>query len=191
MSSLFSSTKNTRRLIEGSNRFIRSDVPNNLSASELEWLIHEKIFTVIDLRDETECKSKPCPLKHDTRFDYINMPVTGGNAVPSKPEDVSFSYYSMCDKQMDSIIDKMISSYNNILFFCNAGKDRTGVVSAIILYTLGYDDEYIIADYMQSAENLKEMLKAYADSEPVVDIDVITPHKEYIKDFLEMYKKKP
>jgi len=34
----------------------------------------------------------------------------------------------------------MIDSYDNILFFCNAGKDRTGVVSAIILYTLGYDE---------------------------------------------------
>ena len=43
---------------------------------------------------------------------------------------------------------------------------------------------------MQSAENLKEMLKAYADSEPDVEIDVITPHEEYIKQFLEMYKKK-
>lgn len=190
MSSLFSSTKNTRRLIDGSNRFIRSDVPNNLSASEIEWLVHEKVFTIIDLRDEKECEAKPCQLKDDARFDYFNMPVTGGNAVPCKPEDVCLSYYSMCDDQMERIIGKMIDSYDNILFFCNAGKDRTGVVSAIILYTLGYDDEYIITDYMQSAENLKEMLKAYADSEPDVDIEVITPHEEYIKEFLEMYKKK-
>ena len=190
MSSLFSSTKNTRRLIDGNNRFIRSDVPNNLSASEIDWLVHEKVFTIIDLRDEKECEAKPCHLKDDTRFDYFNMPVTGGNDVPCKPEDVCLSYYSMCDDQMERIIGKMIGSYDNILFFCNAGKDRTGVVSAIILYTLGYDDEYIITDYMQSAENLKEMLKAYADSEPDVEIDVITPHEEYIKQFLEMYKKK-
>lgn len=188
MGSLFSSTKNTRRLISGSSRFIRSDVPLNLTDDEINWLKSEDVLTVIDLREQTEQVLKPCVLMNEPCFEYFSMPVTGGNVIPSKPEDVALSYIKMCDEQMERIIDKIIYSYNGVLFFCNAGKDRTGVVSAIILYTLGFDDEYIINDYMLSAENLKETLQAYADSDKSIDIELITPHEEYIKGFLQWYK---
>ncbi len=188
MGSLFSSTKNTRRLVEGSSRFIRSDVPTSLTESEIAWLKKENVYTVIDLRDETEQAQKPCPLKDDPDFEYLSMPVTGGNAVPEKTEDVALSYLAMCDGQMERIIDRIVYSYDNVLFFCNAGKDRTGVVSAIILDALGYDEEYIVRDYLQSGENLRDELTAYAKSCPDINIDVITPHREYITDFLRLYK---
>ncbi len=187
MSSLFKSTSNTRQLINGSSRFIRSDVPANLTNDEIQWLLDEKVFTIIDLREESEQKEKPCPLNDDKRFDYFTMSVTGGNAVPEKPEDVA-SYIAMCDAKMELILTKIIQSYSNVLYFCNAGKDRTGVVSALLLESLGYDDEYIIDDYMQSADNLKDVLAAYAQVNSEIDIDVITPHKEYIKGLLDWYK---
>ncbi|MBR7009118.1 MAG: tyrosine-protein phosphatase [Ruminococcus sp.] len=188
MASLFSSTNNTRRLIENSSRFIRSDVPIVLKSNEIQWLKDQNVFTIIDLRDESEQKIKPCPLKIDPSFDYFSMPVTGGNDIPEKPQYVASSYIAMCDDKMEKIIDKIVRSKSNVLFFCNAGKDRTGVVSAILLYLLGYDDEYIINDYMKSADNLKEMLLNYAKANISVDIEVITPHAEYIREFIEWYK---
>ena len=188
MASLFSSTKNTRRLIENSNRFIRSDVPAALDQSEIQWLKEQNVFTIIDLRDEFEQQSKPCPLKYGRSFDYFTMPVTGGNNIPERPQLVAPSYIAMCDDKMEMIIDKMIYSYSNVLFFCNAGKDRTGVVSAILLYTLGYDDEYIVNDYMRSAADLKDVLLNYAKTNKNVDIEVITPHEEYIREFIRWYK---
>jgi protein-tyrosine phosphatase len=36
------------------------------------------------------------------------------------------------------------------VFFCAAGKDRTGVVAALLLSSLGVDDEAITADYHTS-----------------------------------------
>lgn len=188
MSSLFKSTSNTRQLINGSSRFIRSDVPVNLTNDEIQWLLDEKVFTIIDLREESEQKEKPCPLQDDKRFDYFTMSVTGGNAVPEKPEDVVASYIAMCDDKMELILYKIIQSYSNVLYFCNAGKDRTGVVSALLLESLGYDDEYIVDDYMQSADNLKDVLAAYAQSNSDINIDVITPQKEYIQGLLDWYK---
>lgn len=188
MSSLFKSTNNTRQLIKGDSRFIRSDVPVSLTAEETQWLIDEDVLTVIDLREGSEQPAKSCPLIDDKRFEYLSMPVTGGNAVPDTAEGVIRSYIQMCDEQMQRIIDKAVHSNSNVLFFCNAGKDRTGVVSALMLYTLGYDDEYIINDYMLSADNLKDVLAEYAQANDDIDIDIITPHEEYIKGFLEWYK---
>lgn len=188
MSSLFKSTKNTRQLIKGDSRFIRSDVPVDLTAEEIQWLADERVFMLIDLREGSEQKEKPCPLKDDKRFDYYTMSVTGGNTVPEKPGDIVSSYIAMCDEKMERIIDKAVYSCSNVMFFCNAGKDRTGVVSAILLYTLGYDDEYIINDYMQSSKNLRGELTEYAQANKDIDINVITPHEEYIKGFLDWYK---
>ena len=45
------------------------------------------------------------------------------------------------------------------MYFCNAEKDRTGVVTAIILSRPGYEKQYIINDYLLSAANLESALQ--------------------------------
>ena len=184
MSSLFKSTRNTRAILRDNLRFIRSDVPENITDNETRWLIENNVRTIVDLRETNEQAKKVCPLQSNDKFAYITLPVTGGNAVPECADDVPLSYIRMADGQMKRIIDTIMNAENNVLFFCNAGKDRTGVVSAIILHRLGADDEYIINDYMLSADNLKEMLWAYAEQNPEVDINVITPKREYMEKFL-------
>jgi protein tyrosine/serine phosphatase len=44
------------------------------------------------------------------------------------------------------------------VYHCAAGKDRTGVVSAVILGLLGIDDEIIVADYALTQENLDQII---------------------------------
>ena len=187
MSFIFESTQNTRPILEGSLRFVRSDVPTSVSEAEREWLIAKGITTVVDLRTAEESAGKECPLAKDDRFKYYLMPVTGGNRVPSSVDDVSKSYIAMADCRMNEIISFMLSSDSNVLYFCNAGKDRTGVVSAILLYKLGVSYEYIISDYMESKENLRDMLTSYSKLNPHIDINVITPNEQYIKEFIEWY----
>lgn len=48
-------------------------------------------------------------------------------------------------------------SRHPVAFFCTAGKDRTGVITAIILAACGVSDEKIIEDYAISANVYKEM----------------------------------
>ncbi len=184
MKSLLKSTQNTRAILSDSLQYIRSDVPNCITEQEVQWLVENNIVTIIDLREDTERERKKSPLIDDQRFQYLCMPVTEGNAIPKSVDDVSKSYIKMVDERMDKIIDTIMNANTNVLFFCNAGKDRTGVVSAILLRELGMDDDYIIKDYMESKENLKDMLEEYAKAFPEVDINVITPHKRYMEEFL-------
>jgi protein tyrosine/serine phosphatase len=179
----FESTLNTRALLPDSLRFIRSDAPYKLTDEELKWLKRSNITTVIDLRSDEEAKMCPSAFASAEGFDYRIMPVTGGNSVPKTIDDVVQSYIDMADQQMDKIVETILSAESNVLFFCSAGKDRTGVVSAILLHRLGYSEDYIIADYMKSAESLKELLEAYAKS-GVADINVITPRPENIRGLL-------
>lgn len=185
MGSLLKSTKNTRSILPDNLRFVRSDVPACISKEEMQWLIENNIVTIIDLRDESERVRKKCPLAENPGFHYYCMPVTGGNKVPESVNDVPESYINMADAQMDAIIDAIWNAKTNVLYFCNAGKDRTGVVSALLLAKMGMSKEYIIADYMESKKNLKEILEDYAKQCPEVDIEVITPHERYMAEFLE------
>ena len=50
-----------------------------------------------------------------------------------------------------------------MLFHCATGKDRAGVVAALLLRLLGADDAAIYADYMRTNETLEhELAQAYS-----------------------------
>lgn len=184
MGNLLNSTKNTRALIKGSLKYIRSDLPNNLSESEIVWLLQNDVLTIIDLRSTSEIKQKLCPLANRAEFNYFNMPVTGGNIIPKSPSQVPNSYLEMVDDAMWRIIKTIENAQTNVLYFCHAGKDRTGVVSALLLSRMSEGREVIINDYMQSSDNLKEILQEYANQNPLIDLEIITPQKSYMEDFL-------
>ncbi len=185
MGSLLHSTKNTRALPTGSLRYVRSDFPGLLVDAEVQWLRQNNITTIVDLREENEYKKKPCRLEGEAGFTYYHMPVTGGGKIPLSAEAVIDSYLAMVDEQMDRIIHTIMSAESNALYFCNAGKDRTGVVSAIILKRLGYSDNVVIDDYMQSKENLMEVLTTYVKDNPDIDINIMIPNENNIQKVLE------
>lgn len=115
------------------------------------------------------------------------MPVIGGDVLSKSIDDVSKSYIDMVDSSLYSTVDFILNAKSNVLYFCNAGKDRTGVVSAILLYRSGMYCEYIIGDYLKSADNLKDRLQTFSKENPKVDINIITPKERYIKEFLERF----
>ena len=188
MNSLLQSTLNTRALPTGDMRYIRSDYPGKLSDSETRWLIDNDITTIVDLREEKEYLDKPCRLETEKGFIYYHMPVTGGGDTPKSPEAVANTYLRMMDEQMKKIIHTIMDAESNVLYFCGAGKDRTGVVSAIILRKLGYSDQTIIDDYMETKNNLMGFLTAYVAEHPEVDINTIVPNEDNIKKVLEVCK---
>ncbi|HRR77344.1 MAG TPA: tyrosine-protein phosphatase [Ruminococcus sp.] len=185
-----SAVRNMRAVLPDSLRLIRSDVPSIVNQEDIHWLRENNVLTVIDLRTEAEYVSKPCPLEMIEDINYLHMPVTGGNRIPASSDDVSSSYLAMADEKMENIVRTIIDAENNVLYFCNAGKDRTGVLTAILLCRLGYDNEYIISDYLKTAENIGAELKIYAAEHPDVNIEVITPNRRYMAEFLKEYRKR-
>lgn len=93
----------------------------------------------------------------------------------------------MVDAKFRDMIEFLLKVKSNVLYFCNAGKDRTGVVSAVLLYKLGMPTEYIVDDYLKTKVNLESLLIEFARQNSKIDIDVITPHKRYIEEFLKWY----
>lgn len=184
---IFQNTLNTRPIIENSFKYIRSDVPTIITENEKDWLLSNNVTTIVDLRTDTERMSKHCPLIDDNRFSYYVFSITGGDKIPSSIDEVSKSYIKMVDTQFETIIDFLLHTKSNVLYFCNAGKDRTGVVSAVLLYKLGMSLEYIVNDYMKSKFNLETLLKTFTKQNPEINLDIITPSRRYIEEFIKWY----
>ena len=186
MGSLLQSTLNTRVLPTGDMRYVRSDYPGRLTDNEVRWLLKNRITTIIDLREEKEYGARPCRLEEEEGFTYYHLPVTGGGDTPKSPEAVAGTYIGMLDDQMDRIINIIMNAKSNVMYFCSAGKDRTGVVSAILLKKLGFSDQEIINDYMETKDNLMAFLTAYVKEHLEVDINTIIPKEENIKKVLDL-----
>ena len=57
------------------------------------------------------------------------------------------------DAELAAALRALLSSLERgapVLFFCRAGKDRTGLVAALILSICGVSDEFILNDYVLS-----------------------------------------
>ena len=184
MGSLLKSTLNTRALPIGGMRYIRSDAPLCLTEEEIQWLLDNHITTLVDLRSAQELEHKPCPLQDVAGFTYYHIPVTGGGDTPKSREHLYEVYRGMVDAQMDTILETILNAASNVMYFCTAGKDRTGVVSALLLKRLGISEEVIVEDYMKSKDNLLDMLTSYVKNHPEVDIDIIIPQEENIRQVL-------
>lgn len=175
MSSLLQSTLNTRALPTVDLRYIRSDYPGNLTPSEIRWLAKNNVTTVIDLREEKEYLIHPCILESMPGFVFYHLPATGGRDTPKSAEAVASVYPGMLDDQRDTIIDTILTAKTKVLCFCGVGKDRTGVVSAVLLKRLGFSHQQIIQDQMESKANLMDFLTSYVRTHPETDISILIP----------------
>ena len=185
MASLLTYTLTTSLLREGSFLYIRSDVQDRLSEADIDWLLAHDVRTVVDLRALNEAQKRPCPLEEHPAFVYYHMPVSTGDIVPLCVEDVPRSYMAMADEKMDEIIRLVENAPTNVLYFCNAGKDRTGVLSALLLRRMGASRQEIVDNYLITAENLREMLAEFVAKRPELSLHVVTPRAWYMETFLD------
>lgn len=188
MSSLLESTANTRTVLPENFRLLRSDAPLSPTDADVAFLLRHGVTTLVDLRSAEEVQRKPCPLAMDERFTCHHMPVTGGNVMPDSPADVPLSYLRMVDTQMERILLTIREASSGVMYFCTAGKDRTGVVSALIQREAGLSPEDIAADYALSGENLQARFAAFYASHPDINAEIYTPKKEYMLQFLALLR---
>lgn len=68
-------------------------------------------------------------------------------------------------------ISKSVETNRPVLFFCKAGKDRTGLLAAMILTLMGASEETILADYVRSDEYHQVGLAGLEDNPQATGLD--------------------
>ena len=97
------------------------------------------------------------------------------------------------------MFEALINNSNDsaLVYHCTAGKDRTGIATALILYALGVDEQTIMNDYLatnyyRQSDNgrmRKMLMDNYHMKEAVVD-DVLGVKEIYLKTTFEAINKK-
>lgn len=198
---LLSNTLNTRDLggysidrgkVTAYKVFLRSDVPSQVSDDDIELLLSNNITTVVDLRSDDEVLIKPCALKNDENFEYYHCKIHGDGCLPASVEAIPNSYFEMVDEQKTvlNIMRVFAKAKGGVLYHCTAGKDRTGVISALLLLLAGVCKTDILADYQISQVYLGSMLQQFCKINNNVDVNIITPKTEYMEKFLDMFQQK-
>ena len=142
-------------------RFIRSDAPYSVSDKVKDFLFKNNITTIIDLRNENISNASPNAFVSDNRFFCCNYPLSVNAKAPDSENDVIENYCRMIenDTAIVNIFGTMANSVGGVLFHCQEGKDRTGIISALLLLLAGVSDIDIYADYEISNVYLYEIIK--------------------------------
>lgn len=168
-------------------KIIRTNCPTNLNNKDLKKLIDMGFKTIIDLRSDEEIKDKKSIFFNNPKFEYNHININGDGRLPESKEKILDSYIEMLDgkEKIKKFFDILNETENGIIYYCNAGKDRTGVMTACILKLLGVDNKDIIADYLVSGVFLKEKLLNYANSMKDRDIyPIINPNYDTMNNLL-------
>ena len=169
-------------------KLIRSNLPINLSNEDISIIKKMGINTIIDLRSYEEIKTRKSIFEGNKDFNIYHIGMNIGKDIPEKEEFVSKSYIEMLTLQKEiKKIFEILSKSDRIIYFCNAGKDRTGVITALILKLLGVSEKDIIDDYMYTKVFMKEILKKYANNNTKI-LNIITPKRIYMEKFLEEFE---
>lgn len=199
--SILESTANTRDLgmyrIQGTkkytaaNRIYRSDRCVELSRRDRELLISRGITTVIDLRSAAEAEAKPSAFAGDSEFCYLQFPIADDMRIPESLAEVPTSYMRFAHAEgMKDVFKAIANTERGVLFHCTAGKDRTGVVSAVLLSLAGVSDEDITDDYVISRELNRDRLQAFLEQHPEIDREIVLANEKSMTGFLEIFRAK-
>ncbi|MCQ1856410.1 tyrosine-protein phosphatase, partial [Neorhizobium galegae] len=140
---------------------LRGDALHRLSEADIETLLDNGLATVIDLRNANEIAAEANPFAGHARVRYYNTPLFSALA-PVEMMANAVASFDMGDRYCQAIdncqpaIAKVLKTIADapdgaVLFHCTAGKDRTGVISALLLANADVDEATIVEDYALTA----------------------------------------
>lgn len=205
-----------RILKEG--KFYRSAHLHKLKKKSFKTFENLGIKEIIDLRNSKEISQKPNLILQNVDYknysafedegDQLNQAkklVLQGKVKGSDADQRMLDFYKIYATENPGIIKKIIheilDSENPVLYHCTAGKDRTGIITALILTILKFDRETIDNDYLLSNNYRKQLVQKRLHLAnnlhflyPKMDLNVIEKlswvEKDYLKAaFLEINKK--
>lgn len=182
------------------NVLYRSAALNTLTQKDVEKLTTLNLKYDFDFRGPFEVKTAPDKVPANTI--RISLPAGSETIGDSnymknmgrilKSDSFLLSFYTNLTPfkaRYTPLFDSLLtnSSMAPILFHCTAGKDRTGIAAAFILYALGVDEQTIFDDYEatnyyrrnENAKSIAQMTKYYGLDEKTAQ-NLMGAKKDYI-----------
>ena len=175
-----------RRISMG--RIYRAGDISKLTDADMEEMKRRKIYTVIDFRGEDEAVAAPDRLL--PAADYLRLPAgseksadwssfTQGYASGIEVMIAFYSDVSVFRERYRPFFRKllMLPDTSAVVFHCSAGKDRTGIATALFLYAMDVPMETIMNDYVATnhfRREENEKIINYLTTEQGIDLRMAT-----------------
>jgi len=160
----------------------RSGGPEYMTPADSAMLEERRIKTVVDFRSGNE---RTALFGLSSLVQTLELPIDAGNLMGTILDTGKWNYNPSAQGaeqemlKLYSILPEeglpryrelfsLLSEPDNapLLYHCSAGKDRTGLASALILHALGASMETIMEDYLASTENLRPYWETYGKDQP-------------------------
>lgn len=162
-------------------KIFRSDDLNHLTKTDLEYLSSIPLTTIIDFRSPQEIANaadkNPSSIKNNVQLNIAPGNLSDANQLASLSEKEMEQF--MMDLNVHLVTDSIaIDAYKQLfemlqsevdsplMYHCSAGKDRTGMGTALILYSLGVNEEDIEQDYLASNHYLGDKYATIKEEHP-------------------------
>lgn len=167
-------TSDGKRLKRG--RIIRSGRLSKLPPETVDALKKLNIDNIVDLRSKREIAEHPPTILPGASYHYVSLIPTAYPELTTA-KHMSTEMYKQCKhakkrfgsyegymcsmynyivtdeesrKKLKSVFDLFCAEENCILYHCNSGTDRTGIITMLLLSVLGVSEDEIMKDYMLS-----------------------------------------
>lgn len=144
--------------------------------------------TVVDLRRFGEVEYEQVPWgDHDIDLVHVPLRLESGTSWHAGYHRYLVDGPDRVSKAVRTLIDP---DHGPALFHCAAGKDRTGVIAAVILDMLGVTRDAIVEDYMLTERGIRPILERVSKAEPYraqlegTSIEGHLPRRELMREFL-------
>jgi hypothetical protein len=158
-------------------QLFRSDTLHELTEGDVEVLRSLGLATIVDLRTPSELgktgrgplASEPIAFRHlsvigEAEGEAMAAPASSGGGLGER-------YLWYLDGGRSALVDALglLTEAANLplVFHCAAGKDRTGVLAALVLDIVGVDPDAIVADYLITAGRMELILGRFS-ADPAV-----------------------
>lgn len=152
---------------------IRSGNLSKLTSEDMNFLADYGLKKVIDLRTDKELEEKP-----DMKLagvEYVHIPLLDeatagitheeGSDVYDRIPDIFDIYRGFVTDftagQLRKAVTEIAETDGCVLLHCTEGKDRAGILSALLLYIAGADKEDILKDYLYTNKVGKKRSRKY------------------------------
>lgn len=153
-------------------RVVRAGNLSRLTLSGKDALVAYGVRTVIDLRDPREFAIDLNPFQEGGQWRgevrYLNLPLLseqGWEALRDrKLRQRGYALIVEIDgPNVARVLNAMAEAEEGaVVLHCHAGKERTGVVAALLLELVGVRDETIVEDFVASDEHLQALYEEWS-----------------------------
>lgn len=179
----------------------RSATPMFLDAKQSELLVDGLgLQTRIDLRRSAEIADGTSPALASRERRVVHTPVRAASSLTADPTDpaqtLARRYRSYLATSGETIVDAVsaLAEPGSLpaLVHCSAGKDRTGVVVALVLSAVGVEPTAIVDDYARTREHLQTVFRllrgvdSYSERLSAIPEEAITAEPRTMQAFLEL-----